>query len=194
MAGTDEASAEGGWRVDDDDWAVGSRPADLAGRRVLLADDDASVRAVLGYAFDDAGFAVAEAADGDQAVVELTAAAPDLMVLDLRMPGLDGFGVLRARRERGLAPSTRTIILTGEADPADVVWCWELGADEFLRKPVDPDRLLRDAVGLLRRSASEVQARRRNGLAEAARMADLEQAFGAGDVSRGAARARRPRR
>jgi DNA-binding response OmpR family regulator len=144
---------------------------------VLIVDDDASVRAMLGYLLHDEGYEVSEAADGAEAITELTIGAPDCMILDLMMPNVDGLDVLRARRERGLAPDTRVLVLTAKTDTSDAVWCWELGADEYLNKPVDPDKLAREVRQLLARSTGELQHRRTVGLADARERDKLEAAF-----------------
>ena len=132
---------------------------------------------MLGYLLHDEGYDVREAADGAEAITELTVAAPDCMVLDLMMPNVDGVEVLRARRERGFAPDTRVLVLTAKTDTKDAVWCWELGADEYLNKPVDPDKFARDVRQLLARSSIELQRRRRVGLADARARDKLEAAF-----------------
>lgn len=144
---------------------------------MLVADDDASVRAMLGYVLADAGYDVREAEDGESALRELLVAAPDCVVLDLMMPNVDGVEVLRRRKQRNLASRTRVLVLTAKTDPQDAVWCWELGADEFLTKPVDPDRLVREVRLLLARTTTELRRRREVGLADARERDRLEQAF-----------------
>jgi DNA-binding response OmpR family regulator len=144
---------------------------------VLVVDDDASVRAMLGYLLQDEGYEVREAADGAEAITALTVDAPDCMVLDLMMPNVDGVEVLRVRRKAGFAPDTRVLVLTAKTDTKDAVWCWELGADEFLNKPVDPDKLAREIRQLLARSTVELERRRRVGLADARSRDELEAAF-----------------
>jgi DNA-binding response OmpR family regulator len=155
----------------------GKREADAA--TVLVVDDDTSVRAMLGYLLHDEGYDVREAGDGAEAITELTISPPDLMVLDLMMPNVDGLEVLRRRRERGFAPDTRILVLTAKTDTADAVWCWELGADEYLNKPVDPERLAREIRVLLARSPHELQHRRNAGLADARERDRIEAAFDA---------------
>jgi DNA-binding response OmpR family regulator len=93
------------------------------------------------------------------------------------MPNVDGVEVLRVRRDEGIAPDTRVLVLTAKTDTADAVWCWELGADEYVLKPVDPDVLLRDVLLLLKRTPDEVRTRREEGLTEARRMDAMEKAF-----------------
>jgi DNA-binding NarL/FixJ family response regulator len=110
---------------------------------VLIADDHPVVRQGLQVllSLQDDIEVVGEAADGDEAV-ELTAAlTPDVILLDLKLPGLDGLGVLADLRERGLA--TRVLVLTSVTDPASVTLAMRAGAAGFLYKDVDPDALVR---------------------------------------------------
>lgn len=151
--------------------------ADAAERTVLIVDDDHSIRSMLGFVFQDQGFQVQEAADGAEALDLLRQCGPDVMILDLMMPRVDGHGVLRARRDEALAPDCRIVILTAKPDAVDSVWCWQLGADEYFNKPVDPERLFREVVALLRRTPEEIRVRRAAGLAEAERLDAMEAAF-----------------
>jgi DNA-binding response OmpR family regulator len=152
-------------------------PAADGSHTVLVVDDDASIRAMLGYLLHDEGYTVREAADGAEAIVALTESPPDCMILDLMMPYIDGIQVLRARRERGVAPDTRVLVLTAKTETKDAVWCWDLGADEYMNKPVDPERFAREVRQLLARSHDELQHRRQVGLADARERDRLEAAF-----------------
>jgi DNA-binding response OmpR family regulator len=117
---------------------------------VLVVDDDPDVRAMLSFTLVRHGFVVREATHGGTALEELERSQPDAMVLDLMMPVLDGYAVLEAMRDRGIATHTRVVILTCKVDERDLVRGWELGADEYLTKPVDPDHLaakLHEVVG-----------------------------------------------
>ncbi len=160
------------WEIGEDEW-----PDPGTTRDVLIVDDDASIRAMLAFVFDDAGHRVVEAVDGKDALDVLRTEAPALMVLDLMMPEVDGVEVLRVRQAEGLAPDTRILVLTAKLDTADAVWCWELGADEYLTKPVDPDQLLRYGMALLARTPDELRHHREVGLEEARRLDALEDAF-----------------
>jgi DNA-binding response OmpR family regulator len=144
---------------------------------VLVVDDDASIRAMLGYVLDDEGYEVREAVDGAQALHELLVDPPDCMVLDLMMPAVDGFEVLRRRNELGTASQTRVLVLTAKTEARDAVWCWELGADEYLMKPVDPERLAREVRQLLARTPDDLRHRRDVGLVDAKERDRLERAF-----------------
>lgn len=144
---------------------------------VLVVDDDPDIRNMLVFALEDAGFKVREAGDGEAALAALEEHPPDLVVLDLMMPNVDGFGVLRGRRQRGLAPSTRFLVLTAKTAERDFVRGWELGADEYLTKPFDPDRLIQMVRDLLRTNASILQERRDSELQKAELLERLESAF-----------------
>lgn len=109
---------------------------------VLLVDDDADIRSMLVYILEEHGFDLREAADGREALVALEDRPPHVMVLDVMMPHLDGFGVLAERAARGLAPHTKVIVLSAKADERSVLRGFELQADEYLAKPFDPDRLV----------------------------------------------------
>src|SRR6202035_3330863 len=112
-------------------------------KQILGVDDDEVVRGLLAWMFEDTGYVVRQAADGRQALDALQQKAPHCMVLDLMMPGIDGLTVLRERRDADLAPDTRIIILTAKDSRADEVFCWEQGADEYLNKPFDGERLIK---------------------------------------------------
>ena len=95
---------------------------------------------MLGYALGGE-FNVRFAASGADAIDQLATHPPAAMVLDVMMPGVDGYDVLEARRERGLAPHTHVLMLTGKTDERDLVRSWALGADAYLSKPTDPEQI-----------------------------------------------------
>ena len=105
---------------------------------VLVVDDDPDIRAMLGYTLGDE-FNVRFASGGAEALELIATQPPDAMVLDLMMPDVDGYDVLEARRERGLAPDMQVIMLTCKTDERDLVRSWALGADAYLSKPTDPE-------------------------------------------------------
>ena len=144
---------------------------------VLIVDDDADIRAILAFTLEDAGYEVREAPDGAQAVSALQAKAPDCLVLDVMMPGFDGFGVLRARRQSGLAPDARVVLLTARTAERDFVRAWELGIDEYLTKPFDPDELVTTVRRLLSSTPAELGERRDAELKKAELLERLESAF-----------------
>ena len=134
---------------------------------VLVVDDDPLIREMLRFVLEDAGHLVREAPDGEAALGVLREDPPDVMVLDLMMPKVDGYGVLAGRQSDGAAPGTRVVILSCCSRENDFRRCWELGADEYLTKPVDIDRLIQVVDDLLGASSAELADRRTQGLTQA---------------------------
>ena len=121
-------------------------------RTVLLVDDDPHIRAVLAFAFDKAGMAVIEAGDGEEALAQAAAHLPDLVVLDVTMPRMDGLEVCRRLRALpGAAAKVPVLMLTAKGDPMDRVIGLEIGADDYLPKPFEPRELLARIRAILRR-------------------------------------------
>jgi response regulator RpfG family c-di-GMP phosphodiesterase len=109
-------------------------------RTVLIVDDDAQVREVLHQIFLTADYQVLLAGDGQEAVGVFAATRPPLTITDLRMPVLDGIGLLRAVRQ--LDPDAAVLVLTGAPDVKMAIDCLKLGAYDFIVKPVNVDELL----------------------------------------------------
>ena len=108
-------------------------------KRVLIVDDEKNMRWVLGQALSGAGFEVADASDGKEALAAVTEFEPDVMVLDHRMPGKDGMEVLRTLRSKGA--SFPIIMLTAHGNVATAVEAVKAGATEYLTKPFDLEEL-----------------------------------------------------
>jgi DNA-binding response OmpR family regulator len=106
---------------------------------VLIVDDEPNVRLMLRTTLESTGYRVAEAADGLAALTQLREAAFDLVLLDLRMPNVDGISTLYRLRERGDA--TPVVMLTAHGSVPDAVTAMKLGAIDFLAKPVTPKDL-----------------------------------------------------
>jgi two-component system response regulator MtrA len=109
------------------------------GRRVLLVEDDARVRRVLRLALEDEGFTVLEAADGRQCLERLAEGAPDVVLLDLMLPGKGGIDVCKEIRAESGVP---IVMLTAKGDTVDVVVGLESGADDYVVKPFKPKELV----------------------------------------------------
>jgi DNA-binding response OmpR family regulator len=123
----------------------------MAPHKVLVVDDEPTVReVVVGYLRRD-GHDVAEAADGTIALELLDADPPDLVVLDMMLPGVNGLDVLRRVRSSSEIP---VIMLTARAEEADRVTGLELGADDYVVKPFSPRELAARVNGVLRRTAA----------------------------------------
>ena len=111
-----------------------------AGLKVALVDDEELFRETLAKLLRRRGLEVATAADGAAGVDLVRAMAPDVVVLDLRMPGMDGIETLR--RIRGHRPDTRVVMLTGHGSVEAGVEALRAEAFDFLLKPVSPDQLV----------------------------------------------------
>jgi two-component system response regulator MprA len=121
----------------------------VSGTSILVVDDDAAICRVLARALAAEGYVVTTASDGGGALVELERRLPDLMLLDVSMPGLDGLAVARRVRAKGL--SLPILMLTARDDVADRVAGLDAGADDYLVKPFATDELLARVRALLRR-------------------------------------------
>lgn len=117
--------------------------------RILVVDDDQSVLDVLVMAFEDEGFDVTSARDGQQALVSIANTRPDVMISDVNMPKLDGFSVCRRLREGG--DDLPIILLTSRDNDIDEALGLELGADDFVAKPFSTRVLIARVKALLRR-------------------------------------------
>jgi DNA-binding response OmpR family regulator len=136
--------------------------------RILVVEDDPSVAEVVGRYLEREGFVVERASDGRQALGLAVASVPDLVVLDLSLPGVDGLEVLR--RLRTLAP-VPVVILTARGEESDRVQGFELGADDYVVKPFSARELAARVRAVLRRSREPGASAR---LPEALRSGELE--------------------
>ncbi|MEO8139700.1 MAG: response regulator, partial [Gemmatimonadota bacterium] len=105
------------------------------GARVLLVDDEDSLRRVMKDLLARDGFDVVEARTGVEALDQVDRHAPDIIVLDLNLPGMDGYSVLSELRSRPATRRIPVIVLTAKGDEDNEVRVFELGADDFLSKP-----------------------------------------------------------
>ncbi len=102
---------------------------------ILVVDDEDALRTVLSGELEGEGYEVHTAADGDDAINELQKAAFDLVLLDIKMPRMNGFEVLKFIKERH--PKSKVVMLTGFADLKNAIESKKLGADDFVSKPYD---------------------------------------------------------
>jgi DNA-binding response OmpR family regulator len=116
---------------------------------ILVVDDQRQIVRLVRDHLEHAGFSVLEAADGAAALRVAAAARPDLVVLDLGLPGLDGLDVTRALRRQGSVP---VIMLTARGDESDKLVGLELGADDYITKPFSPKELVARVRAVLRRA------------------------------------------
>ena len=119
---------------------------------ILVVDDDAPIRRMLDRTLSAEGYAVETAADGGEALAAVERSAPDLVVLDVGMPGVDGLSVSRRLRAKGLA--VPVLLLTARDSVPDRVAGLDAGADDYLVKPFATEELLARVRALLRRGKS----------------------------------------
>ena len=124
----------------------------LRRRRVLLVDDDAAIRVICSLNLRAAAFEVTEAADGLQGLEQATRHPPDLVLSDLRMPGLDGFALAAALRRDEATRTVPIVFLSGETGVAERMRAYALGVAGFVAKPFDPVALVKLLSGLIDRT------------------------------------------
>ena len=117
--------------------------------RILVVEDEPSIREVVSLYLRRAGYQVTVVADGHAALESLSAQLPDLVVLDLMLPGVDGLEITRWLRERGDTP---IIMLTARREEQDRIAGLEMGADDYVVKPFSPQELVSRARAVLRRT------------------------------------------
>jgi len=123
--------------------------------KILIADDDHDLLSLIAFTLTQSGFAVVKASDGIAALQLFQQEPPDLVVLDINMPGANGFEVCRKIREQSRVP---VMMLTVRGEEEDLVKALELGADDYLNKPFSPRTLIARVKALLRRAGVEATA------------------------------------
>jgi DNA-binding response OmpR family regulator len=121
----------------------------MTGHSILVVDDEPSIREIVALYLERAGFRVSVAGDGPAALRALTAGLPDLVILDIMLPGLDGLEITRRLRSEG---STPVILLTARREEPDRIEGLELGADDYVVKPFSPQELVSRVRAVLRRT------------------------------------------
>jgi len=119
--------------------------------KIVIVEDEPSISEVVSLYLKRAGYAVTSYADGLQALNALNAQLPDLIILDVMLPGMDGFALTRQLRDRSDVP---IILLTSRRDETDRIAGLELGADDYVVKPFSPQELVSRVRAVLRRSGS----------------------------------------
>ncbi len=118
---------------------------------ILIAEDDADIREVLRLYLEGEGFAVAEAADGDTALRLALSSAPDAAILDVMMPGMNGYELTRALRRQSDIP---ILILSAKSEDNDKILGLNLGADDYIAKPFNPMEVVARVKAHLRRAGN----------------------------------------
>jgi two-component system, OmpR family, response regulator len=121
-------------------------------RTILIADDDPHIRQLLVFALEKAGLAAIEAEDGEEALAAVDRQPPDLVILDINMPRMDGLEVCRRIRASGDLP---ILFLSSRDDEIDRVIGIELGADDYVVKPFSPREVVARVMAILRRTTAK---------------------------------------
>ena len=126
-------------------------------KTILVVDDERNIVELVRLYLEKEGFAVQAASDGEQALVQFERVAPDLVVLDLMLPRMDGFEVCRELRRRSDVP---ILMLTARSEDVDAIVGLELGADDYVTKPFNPRALVARVKAILRRTDATVKGGR----------------------------------
>ena len=123
--------------------------------KILIVEDEANIRQLLRYNLEKEGFQVMEAIDGIQGLRTAQREKPDLVLLDLMLPGMDGLEVCRTLKGAPATSALPIIMLTAKAEEVDKIIGLELGADDYMTKPFSPRELTARIKAVLRRSQKE---------------------------------------
>ena len=125
--------------------------------KALIVEDDPDARKVLSLILKLDGYQIFAAAGGPEAVELMQALIPDLILLDVMMPGMDGYEVCQWVRSNPATARAAVVMLSGKADPESVARGLEVGADEYLAKPITPSNLTAQLKAVLARTAPRLQ-------------------------------------
>ena len=144
---------------------------------ILIVDDNADIRRLIGTILSSTDHELSYAEDGEKAVEITKAKQPDLIILDVMMPKMDGFMVLKQMRVAGLREATKVLLLTAKSSESDWVRGYKLGADSYLTKPFDPEELLSAVSELFNMTKDRLRERREEELHRAQMLSRLEALF-----------------
>jgi DNA-binding response OmpR family regulator len=145
--------------------------------RILIAEDNAEIRALVSSILVEEGHKVGVAQNGQQALDMMMDDAPDVLVLDIMMPQMDGYTVLKEIKSNGIKESMKILILTAKTSESDWVRGYKLGADAYLTKPFDTDELINGIDELLSMTKEQLRTRRDQELDKAQLLSRLESIF-----------------
>jgi two-component system alkaline phosphatase synthesis response regulator PhoP len=131
-------------------------------KKILIVDDEQPIRTLLEYNLKQERYETISAADGEEAVHKTESEQPDLILLDLMLPKMDGIDVCRTLRQRGI--ETPIIMLTAKGDELDKVLGLEIGADDYMTKPFSPREVVARVKAVLRRTGDRNDREEENGL------------------------------
>jgi DNA-binding response OmpR family regulator len=123
----------------------------LKGKKVLVAEDEPDIRGLVTFSLQYAGFVVVEALNGEEAIKKTEEEQPDLILLDVRMPKMNGYEACRKLKAQESTKHIPVIFLSARGQEAEIKHGLELGAEEYILKPFAPDELYRRVETILRR-------------------------------------------
>ena len=126
-----------------------------SGKRILIVEDEEAIVEIVSQALRRLGFETASAGDGDEALEKISLLRPDLVILDLMLPRMDGWEVCRRLRADRATKAMPIIMLTARRDEGDVVQGLEVGADDYMKKPFSLSELAARVKALLRRTGDQ---------------------------------------
>lgn len=145
--------------------------------RIMVVEDDEPIRRLVAMTLGNLGHEVSEVRDGEEAIRRILEDEPDLVVLDVMMPKVDGWEVLHRIRRSGKR-NIRFILLTAKAEESDFVMGWRLQVDEYMTKPFDPDDLAEAVSQTLRMSPEQIRQKRLKEFEKANLLLRIESTFG----------------
>src|ERR671919_1292503 len=145
--------------------------------RILIAEDNAEIRTLVSGILVEEGHKVGVANNGQQALDMVLADGPDVLVLDIMMPQMDGYGVLKEIKSAGTREKMKILVLTAKTSETDWVRGYKLGADAYLTKPFDTDELVNGIEDLLGMTKEQLRVRREQELDKAQLLSRLESMF-----------------
>ena len=145
--------------------------------RILIAEDNAEIRTLVSGILVEEGHKVGVANNGQQALDMILADAPDVLVLDIMMPQMDGYTVLKEIKSAGTREGMKILVLTAKTSETDWVRGYKLGADAYLTKPFDTDELVNGIEDLLGMTKEQLRVRRDQELDKAQLLSRLESLF-----------------
>jgi len=127
----------------------------MSGEKILVVDDEENIRELVRYNLAREGYQVTTVGSGEEALKQVSSKPPDLIVLDLMLPGMDGFDVCRQLKNDSRTAHIPIVMLTVKGEESDIVVGLELGADDYITKPFSPKVLLARIKTVLRRREKE---------------------------------------
>ena len=143
--------------------------------KILVVEDELPIRKLIDLNLRLENHEVITAADGYEALQQSEAGQPDLIILDIMLPGLDGWEVLRRLRQDVKFQDTPVVVLTALVQDADIIRGWQLGADEYITKPFSPVALVKTVQMVLNRTPEERKSRREREVVRAQLLRNLRE-------------------